>query len=84
MSEQLLVQQLDSCAHLVKTTKESLRLSTLFRELEPIHFFLVNNPTSLPISPSLQVQGLEVRSCAYFPSNTLPLKLAFKSAEPEG
>ncbi len=31
-----------------------------------------------------QVQGLEVRSCAYFPSNTLPLKLAFQSAEAEG
>jgi len=30
------------------------------------------------------VNGLEVRSCSYFPSNTLPLKLTFQSAEPEG
>lgn len=84
MSEQLLVQQLDSCADLVKTTKESQRLNTLLRELEPIHFSLSNNSTSLPIGPSIQVNGLEVRLCSYFPSNTLPLKLAFHSAEPEG
>lgn len=80
----MLVQQLDSCADVVKSTKESQRLSTLLRELEPIHFSLGNNPTSLPIGPSLQVNGLEVRQCSYFPSNTLPLKLAFHSAEPEG
>lgn len=84
LSEQMLVQQLDSCADLVKTTKESQRLSTLLRELEPIHFSLSNNSTSLPIGPSIQVNGLEVRLCSYFPSNTLPLKLAFHSAEPEG
>ncbi|KAI9556899.1 hypothetical protein GHT06_016693 [Daphnia sinensis] len=83
LSEQMLVQQLDSCADVVKSTKESQRLSTLLRELEPIHFSLGNNPTSLPIGPSLQVNGLEVRQCSYFPSNTLPLKLAFHSAEPE-
>lgn len=80
----MLVQQLDSCADLVKSTKESQRLNTLLRELEPIHFSLGNNSTSLPIGPSLQVNGLEVRLCSYFPSNTLPLKLAFHSAEPEG
>jgi phosphatidylinositol-4-phosphate 3-kinase len=45
---------------------------------------LVSNPTSLPIGPSVQVRGLEVRSCSYFPSNTLPLKLSFHSAELEG
>lgn len=84
LSEQLLVQQLDSCADLVKTTKESHRLATLHRELEPIHSSLVSNATSLPIGPSIQVNGLEVRSCSYFPSNTLPLKLTFQSAEPEG
>ena len=58
MSEQLLVQQLDSCAELVKITKETLRLNILFRELEPIHFSLEATPTSLPISPSLQVRSL--------------------------
>jgi phosphatidylinositol-4-phosphate 3-kinase len=84
LSEQMLVQQLDSCADLVKSTKESQRLNTLLRELEPIHSSLGNNSTSLPIGPSLQVNGLEVRLCSYFPSNTLPLKLAFHSAEPEG
>ena len=107
--EQVLVQELDACAELVKTTKESARLAALHARLEPIHDSLQRCPASIPISASLQVslslslfgnpirflvlvwhhsnaqvQGLEVRSCAYFPSNTLPLKLAFQSAEAEG
>ena len=52
----MLVQQLDSCADLVKITKESHRLNTLLHELEPIHFSLKSDPTSLPISPSIQVK----------------------------
>ena len=58
LSEQMLVQQLDSVADLVKTTKESSRLSTLWRELEPIHCSLESNPTSLPIGLSVQVTPL--------------------------
>ena len=59
-------------------------MTTLARELEPIHASLANNPTSLPVGPSLQVKGLDVRSCSFFTSFTTPLKLAFTSAEPEG
>lgn len=83
LSEQMLVQQLDSAADIVKTSKESSRLATLWRELEPIHFSLDSNPTSLPIGLSIQVKGMDVSSCGYFPSYTLPLKLAFRSAELE-
>jgi len=61
LSEQMLVQQLDSAADLVKTSKESSRLNTLWRELEPIHFSLEANPTSLPIGLSTQV--LLLSSC---------------------
>lgn len=84
LSEQLLVQQLDSCADLIKSTKDSHRMPTLARELEPIHASLANNPTSLPVGASLQVKGLDVRSCSFFTSFTTPLKLAFTSAEREG
>ena len=38
LSEQMLVQQLDSVSDQVKTTKESQQLSTLIRELDQIHF----------------------------------------------
>lgn len=80
----MLVQQLDSCADLIKSTKDSHRMPVLARELEPIHASLANNATSLPVGASLQVKGLDVRSCSFFTSFTTPLKLAFTSAEREG
>lgn len=38
---------------------------------------LKDNPTSLPLSPTLRVVGVNVRTCSYFPSFTLPLKINF-------
>jgi phosphatidylinositol-4-phosphate 3-kinase len=61
----------------VQKTKESHRLNLLHNALENIHQNLKSNPTSLPLSPTLQVAGIYVRTCAYFPSNTLPLKINF-------
>lgn len=61
----------------VKQTKESLRLKAMMRSLDFVHQNLVETPNCLPLSPSLRVAGVEVRTCAYFPSNTLPLKINF-------
>ncbi|XP_063237766.1 phosphatidylinositol 4-phosphate 3-kinase C2 domain-containing subunit beta [Bacillus rossius redtenbacheri] len=79
LSQQLLVRNLYEAAESVKATKEALRLTRLTQELEPIHHALHESPTCLPLSPSLEVGGLLVRGCSYFPSNTLPLRLAFLS-----
>lgn len=37
--------------------------------------------TCLPLSPSKQVFGINVQSCSYFPSLTLPLKINFISCD---
>lgn len=77
ISQQLLVKNLYEIAEEVKQTKESLRLKAMTRALESVHQNLVENPNCLPLSPSLRVAGVQVRTCSYFPSNTLPLKINF-------
>ncbi|XP_026466110.1 phosphatidylinositol 4-phosphate 3-kinase C2 domain-containing subunit beta isoform X2 [Ctenocephalides felis] len=81
LSQQMLCKNLYEIAENVKQTKESLRLNNLFTYLEPVHHMLSSTRTSLPLSPSLEVAGVHIRSCAYFPSNTLPLKISFLSAD---
>lgn len=72
-------QNLLDVAQSVKSTKESLRIQTLVRDLEWVHRSLEENssPTCLPLSPALEVSGIQVRTSSYFPSNTLPLKINF-------
>ncbi|XP_071452807.1 phosphatidylinositol 4-phosphate 3-kinase C2 domain-containing subunit beta [Hetaerina americana] len=84
LSQQLLVKRLCEVAEGVKTTKESLRLEYLSRELVSVHGELQESPTCLPLDPSLEVVGVQVKSCSYFPSFTLPLKLNFISSEEDG
>ncbi|XP_046395190.1 phosphatidylinositol 4-phosphate 3-kinase C2 domain-containing subunit beta isoform X2 [Ischnura elegans] len=84
LSQQLFVKRLTEVAEGVKSTKESLRLEYLTRELASIHSELEDSPTCLPLDPSLEVVGIQVKSCSYFPSFTLPLKLNFISSEEDG
>ena len=65
----------------VKSSKESLRLKVLSGDLDHLHHLLEEAPTCLPLSPSLEVCGVQVRTSSYFPSNTLPLKINFLSTE---
>ncbi|XP_039295233.1 phosphatidylinositol 4-phosphate 3-kinase C2 domain-containing subunit beta isoform X3 [Nilaparvata lugens] len=88
MSQQILVKELYDVAESVKATKESLRMKTLASALEELHHSLQASATCLqasatclPLSPSLQVAGIQVRTCSYFPSNTLPLKINFLSVD---
>lgn len=74
-------QTLYDVAENVKNTKESLRLKTLLQALEGVHDTLQDNVTCLPLKPSLEVNGIQVKTCSYFPSNTLPLKISFKTVE---
>ncbi|KAG8182177.1 hypothetical protein JTE90_017128 [Oedothorax gibbosus] len=80
-TQESLLEDLSSIADTIKSTKESLRLSILFHKLEQTHHSLLENPTCLPLSPSLEVCGVDVKSCSYFTSNTLPLRLAFNTPE---
>lgn len=57
-------------------------MDTLKVELQNIHCQLLeDNRTCLPLSPSKQVYGINVQTCSYFPSFTLPLKINFISCD---
>nr|CAH7729175.1 unnamed protein product [Callosobruchus chinensis] len=77
LSQQSLVKKLNDIAEDVQKTKESHRLTILHNVLGQIHKDLQERATSLPLSPTLRVKGIDVQSCSYFPSNTLPLKINF-------
>ncbi|XP_050532896.1 phosphatidylinositol 4-phosphate 3-kinase C2 domain-containing subunit beta isoform X2 [Daktulosphaira vitifoliae] len=81
MSQQLLMKELFDTAENLKASKESHRLKVLSNDLLNISQCLNDTPTSLPLSPSIQVNGIQTKSCFYFPSNTLPLKINFTSVE---
>ncbi|XP_050296018.1 phosphatidylinositol 4-phosphate 3-kinase C2 domain-containing subunit alpha [Anthonomus grandis grandis] len=77
MSQQLLVKQLSDIADIVKKAKDSQKLNYLHRDLNAISNYLNENPTSLPLSPTLRVNAIDVKGSSYFASNTLPLKINF-------
>ncbi|XP_019865562.1 phosphatidylinositol 4-phosphate 3-kinase C2 domain-containing subunit beta isoform X2 [Aethina tumida] len=71
-----LVTHLDNAALAVQQAKDQPK-KCLSTELIAINEFLNYEPTSLPLSPSLRVIGIDVHTSSYFPSNTLPLKINF-------
>ncbi|KAK9497814.1 hypothetical protein O3M35_003734 [Rhynocoris fuscipes] len=81
MSQQLLVKGLTEIAESVKISKEGSRLNILMQGLHNLHTTLTSTPTCLPLSPSLYVSGIQVRTSSYFPSYTLPLKINFTNDE---
>ncbi|XP_073999097.1 phosphatidylinositol-4-phosphate 3-kinase catalytic subunit Pi3K68D [Rhodnius prolixus] len=81
MAQQLLVKGLTEIAESVKISKEGSRLNILMQGLNNLHTTLAMTPTCLPLSPSLFVSGIQVRTSSYFPSYTLPLKINFTSDE---
>ncbi|KPM10264.1 phosphatidylinositol 4-phosphate 3-kinase C2 domain-containing subunit alpha-like protein [Sarcoptes scabiei] len=64
----------------IKQVPKDSRSVILRQKLDKINEQLNLNPTSLPLSPSLFVNGLELNQCSYFNSNSLPLKLVFNAA----
>lgn len=77
LSQNMMCKALDDVARSVKVAKESMKLSILKQNIENVHQILCENPTSLPLSPGIEVNGIQARSCSYFNSNTLPLKINF-------
>lgn len=78
--EETLQAKLTHVSEMIKKTKENSRLTTLQGRLEIVDEYLrdTGNGVCLPLSPSALVSGLDIASCSYFTSNTLPLKLSFK------
>lgn len=78
LSQQCLVKNLNEVAENIKVTKESLRLDALKGGLQNIDSQLTEDEgVCLPLAPSRFAFGINVQTCSYFPSFTLPLKINF-------
>lgn len=77
LAQNMMCRSLAEVALNVKQSKESLRQKTLVQGLEIVNQILLERPTTLPLGPGLEVTGINARSCTYFNSNTLPLKINF-------
>ncbi|RUS76688.1 hypothetical protein EGW08_015543 [Elysia chlorotica] len=77
-----LVKLVASLAEQVKDAKD--KELTLRRGIVPVHDMLEDKGRLLlPYNPSMEVVGLDVKSCSYFTSNAFPLKLVFKNSNPK-
>lgn len=77
LQQQLLVKHLSEIANAVKTCKEGARNRTLVSGVEQLAVLVHSNKISLPLSLGMEVHDVDVKSCTYFASNTLPLKINF-------
>lgn len=75
-----LVNMLSAIADKVKAAKD--RDAVLQRELCNMWDFLQHKSVRLPTNPGLEIAGVDVKSCSFFTSFTVPLKLAFKNIDP--
>ncbi|XP_064599757.1 phosphatidylinositol 4-phosphate 3-kinase C2 domain-containing subunit alpha-like [Liolophura sinensis] len=70
---------------LLGTTAEKVKMgrdkeSTLRRELQLVYeLFEQKKGILLPLNCSMEVTGIDLKSCSYFTSNAFPLKLVFKN-----
>lgn len=80
-NQEELLAQLTRVSSEVKKCRDSSRMRILLEKLEKVHDYLVERKPTMPWAPSLEICDLDMRCCSYFPSNTVPLKLAFRSCE---
>ena len=68
LAQQVLIQNLNSAATSVQGSKENAKPVVLARYMEQLHHQLRETPTLVPLSASLMVNGVDVKSCSYFNS----------------
>ena len=78
-----LVCMLTDIANKIKDCKITSRKSLLQNELEKLTLEL-NSCFRLPIEPTIRVSSVILEESFYFNSNTLPIKVVFKNADPKG
>lgn len=76
-----LLNRLTHVSNEIKKVRDGHRMNILHKKLEQVQDYLIEHKPTIPWAPSIEVCDLELKSCSYFPSNTLPLKLAFRSCE---
>ncbi|XP_045763916.1 phosphatidylinositol 4-phosphate 3-kinase C2 domain-containing subunit alpha isoform X1 [Maniola jurtina] len=77
LRQQLLVKTVADVAMSVKCAKEALRQRALYVGGEKLSGLLRQEPAALPFALHRYVHDIDVKSCSYFSSNTLPLKINF-------
>ncbi|XP_049865129.1 phosphatidylinositol 4-phosphate 3-kinase C2 domain-containing subunit alpha isoform X2 [Pectinophora gossypiella] len=77
MRQQLLVKTLSDVAMSVKNAKETQRQRALLVGGERLAAMLRQAPAALPLALHRYVHDVDVKTCSYFSSNTLPLKINF-------
>ncbi|XP_014440083.1 phosphatidylinositol 4-phosphate 3-kinase C2 domain-containing subunit alpha isoform X2 [Tupaia chinensis] len=56
----------------------------LQRSMERVQSFFLRNKCRLPLNPSLVAKELNIKSCSFFSSNAMPLKVTMVNADPMG
>ncbi|XP_067090439.1 phosphatidylinositol 4-phosphate 3-kinase C2 domain-containing subunit alpha [Osmerus mordax] len=79
-----LVTLLGALAEKVRQAGGSARQVVLQEGLERVQSFFQRNSCRLPLSPSLVAKELNMKSCSFFNSNAVPLRLALVNADPLG
>uniref|UniRef100_A0AAV2KXY1 Phosphatidylinositol-4-phosphate 3-kinase n=1 Tax=Knipowitschia caucasica TaxID=637954 RepID=A0AAV2KXY1_KNICA len=79
-----LVTLLGAVAERVKAAAGSQRQVALQEGLENVQNLFERSSCRLPLSPSLEAKGLNIKACSFFNSNAVPLKLALVNADPLG
>ncbi|XP_038560944.1 phosphatidylinositol 4-phosphate 3-kinase C2 domain-containing subunit alpha isoform X1 [Micropterus salmoides] len=79
-----LVTLLGAVAERVRQAGGSTRQVALQEGLENVQNFFQRNSCRLPLSPSLVAKELNIKTCSFFNSNAVPLKLALVNADPLG
>lgn len=77
LAQTMMCKSLADVAASVKQAKESARQKILVCGMENVNQILLEQPTALPLSPSFEVTAVNSRSCGYFNSNTLPLRVSY-------
>ncbi|KAM9480748.1 phosphatidylinositol 4-phosphate 3-kinase C2 domain-containing subunit alpha isoform 1-T3 [Clarias gariepinus] len=79
-----LVQLLGTLAEKVRQANSSSRQMVLQEGLEGVQVFFQKDNCRLPLSPSLVAKELNIKTCSFFNSNAVPLKLTLVNADQLG
>ena len=65
LAQQVFVQNMNTAATQVQTSKDSAKPIVLARFMEQLHHQLRETPTWIPLSASLVTDGVDVKNCTF-------------------
>ncbi|KAM4018291.1 LOW QUALITY PROTEIN: phosphatidylinositol 4-phosphate 3-kinase C2 domain-containing subunit alpha [Anomaloglossus baeobatrachus] len=77
-------QLLGVVAEKVRQANGSWRQVALQEGMDRVQLLFQKNNIRLPLNPSLEAKGLNVKLCSFFNSNAVPLKVAMVNVDPRG